>query len=167
MLLIGNPKKQSFMTISISFSCQTLGCFEAKCKVSSSTKIDTLLKAIAHHISTNTDMFILLVNGERVNSGATLGELNLDTIEDAAFQVFGRQYGRKPVIYIFSPKDMEVRIELSLTSSWKFTALYPVVPIKVWRNKDIITWDIHTKTDGTLTELNTGLDVAYLYWEAA
>ncbi|KAF8215610.1 hypothetical protein K438DRAFT_1523318, partial [Mycena galopus ATCC 62051] len=78
------------------------------------------------------------------------------------------QRGGKPVIYLYSPVEAEVSVALTLTRDWSFSAIYPVVPTKLPPSGagERIHWDVRTNLDGSLTELNTGLDVAYLYWEA-
>ena len=80
---------------------------------------------------------------------------------------------RKPVIYIFAREEMDVCVSVSLIPQWSFFALYPVVKVQ-----DIqplggkmglhqrVQWEVKTKNDGTLREKKTGLDVAYLFWEA-
>ncbi|KAJ6459127.1 hypothetical protein C8R47DRAFT_1328041 [Mycena vitilis] len=83
----------------------------------------------------------------------------------AQVDIFKSQSGRKPVIYIHSPTETEVSVALTLTREWDFSVIYPVVPIKSTTGQRI-QWNVHTHLDGSLTELNTGLDVAYLFWEA-
>ncbi|KAJ7118106.1 hypothetical protein C8R44DRAFT_982855 [Mycena epipterygia] len=55
----------------------------------------------------------------------------------------------------------------SSESAADLSAIYPVVPAKrVANGVDTIQWDVRTHLDGSLTERTTGLDVAYLFWEA-
>lgn len=75
------------------------------------------------------------------------------------------QKGGKPVIYIYSPTNVDATVRLSLTSEWRLSVVYPVVPI-TRGPKEHIEWNVRTHQDGTLTETNTGIDVAYLFWEA-
>ncbi|KAF9024434.1 hypothetical protein BDZ89DRAFT_989250 [Hymenopellis radicata] len=87
----------------------------------------------------------------------------------ATINLFRTQDGGKPVIYLFSPSEMSVRVKLSLVPEWSFSAIYPVVPQKrlvAGPMAEEIVWNVKTHSDGTLTETNTGLDVSYLYWEA-
>lgn len=56
-------------------------------------------------------------------------------------------------------------VALSLVPQWSFSAIYPVAPIKHVKNEEL-EWKVRVKPNGELTELNTGLDVAYLFWEA-
>ncbi|KAK7056622.1 hypothetical protein VNI00_002339 [Paramarasmius palmivorus] len=76
------------------------------------------------------------------------------------------QRGGKPVIYLFSPNKRESRVELSLVPEWEFSAIYPVVPIKKSSKGQHIHGSVRTTPDGHLEDLATGLDVAYLFWEA-
>ena len=79
-----------------------------------------------------------------------------------------RLLGRKPVVYLFSPKTLEADVKLSLIPQWNFSAIYPVVPIKprTVRSNEQVAWRVRTHANGDLTELTTGLDVTYLFWEA-
>ncbi|KAI3601457.1 ubiquitin family protein [Moniliophthora roreri] len=55
------------------------------------------------------------------------------------------------------------------TSMWEFSAIYPVVPIEQacsTSKGQSIEWLVKTRKDGSLTELSTGADVSYLFWEA-
>jgi len=76
--------------------------------------------------------------------------------------------GGKPVVYLFSPSDIEASVKLSLVPEWKISVIYPVVPIKAptTHSNEELTWRVRVHPSGDLTELNTGLDVAYLFWEA-
>ena len=76
--------------------------------------------------------------------------------------------GGKPVIYLFSPKMLEAEVKLSLIPQWNFSAIYPVVPIKprTVRSNEQVAWRVRTHANGDLTELTTGLNVTYLFWEA-
>lgn len=74
---------------------------------------------------------------------------------------------RKPIIYIFSPKELNVTVTLSLRSvGTRFSTIYPVVPIKYLQSGgERIEWNVRTRHDGSLTEVGTGLEVSYLFWE--
>ncbi|KAF9563453.1 hypothetical protein CPC08DRAFT_323610 [Agrocybe pediades] len=83
--------------------------------------------------------------------------------------VLRRQIGGKPVIYLFSPSPIEASVKLSLAPQWDFSAIYPVVPIEKAVGKEHhqeVTWRVRSQPNGDLKELTTGLDVAYLFWEA-
>lgn len=90
-------------------------------------------------------------------------------IEDGSIiQARQKLVGGKPVIYLFSPEEIEVSVSLSLVQEWRLSAIYPVVPVKSAVNEQgqTVLWRVQTKTNGDLTELNTRLDVSYLFWEA-
>ena len=74
--------------------------------------------------------------------------------------------GGKPIIYLFSPRTVEATVRLSLTRDWSLSAIYPSVPIADKDKGQKLEWKVQTRTDGTLHELNTELDVSYLFWEA-
>lgn len=76
------------------------------------------------------------------------------------------QCAGKPVIYLFSPETLDVTVSLALVPEWRFSAVYPVAPIKSTPLGQEITWDVRTKSNGDLTERTSGLDVSYLFWEA-
>ncbi|KAF8061673.1 ubiquitin family protein [Lyophyllum atratum] len=74
---------------------------------------------------------------------------------------------KKPVIYVFSPTDIDVSVAVTLVREMEFTAVYPIVPIqKLPPGGEKIQWDVHTGADGTLVERETGLALSSLYWEA-
>ncbi|KAF9059745.1 hypothetical protein BDP27DRAFT_1340761 [Rhodocollybia butyracea] len=89
-------------------------------------------------------------------------------------EVFEDRVAEKPVIYIFPPKgreEMDVSVTVSLVPQWKFSAVYPAVPVQPRQLQkspgECVTWDVHTHRDQTMTEKSTGLTVSYLYWEAS
>ncbi|KAG6840619.1 hypothetical protein C0991_005518 [Blastosporella zonata] len=74
---------------------------------------------------------------------------------------------KKPVIYVFSPVEIDVSIYVTLDKDMKFTAVYPIVPVqKLHPQGEKILWDVHTGSDGTLVERETGLELSSLFWEA-
>ena len=79
------------------------------------------------------------------------------------------QRGGKPVIYLRSPAPVEASVRLSLTRQWGLSAHYPQVPIKRFvegRVHEQVKWIVQTRQDGSLVESGSGLEVAYLFWEA-
>ena len=108
----------------------------------------------------------LLYQGSRpLDRRITLRELGVRDGDEV--DAFLEQIGGKPVIYLFSPEDIDATVALSLVPEWRFSALYPVVPVKQQDGGHEKThWDIRTHSDGSLTEKITGLDVSYLFWEA-
>ena len=76
---------------------------------------------------------------------------------------------RKPIIYLRSPTPIEANVRLGLTRQWKLSAHYPQVPIKSLvegRIHEQVKWLVQTQKDGSLVESGSGLEVAYLFWEA-
>lgn len=77
--------------------------------------------------------------------------------------------GQKPVIYLFPPTPTSVNVCLSLSSAWKFSAVYPLVPVKRpasgSSHGETISWNVFAEPTGQL-RLPDGLEVSYLYWEA-
>jgi hypothetical protein len=80
---------------------------------------------------------------------------------------------RKPVIYLYPPSRLlDVIVELLLTSSWSFSAVYPSPQTAIPSGENSIgaqslTWAVDAEPDGKLVEKTTGTEVTYLYWEAA
>lgn len=91
----------------------------------------------------------------------------------AAFSSSGpKQSIRKPVIYLYPPFRLpEVSVELLLTSSWSFSAIYPLPHTAMTSDEKRIpaqslTWIVEAEPDGKLVDKTSGVEVAYLYWEA-
>ncbi|KAG8777470.1 hypothetical protein FRB91_001761 [Serendipita sp. 411] len=75
---------------------------------------------------------------------------------------------RKPIIYLFSETNLIVEVSLLLSPMLSFTGVYPVSPIKTSDSgEEMIRWNVETRKDGTLLDLGTGLEVAYIYWKAS
>ncbi|KAF6748210.1 hypothetical protein DFP72DRAFT_1146391 [Ephemerocybe angulata] len=77
-----------------------------------------------------------------------------------------RQTGGKPVIYLYPPTATRISATLCLVPEWEFSAIYPVVPAKTTEAGQELKWVVDAERSGTLTEVGTGLEVSYLYWEA-
>ncbi|KAJ7463633.1 hypothetical protein FB451DRAFT_1352919 [Mycena latifolia] len=141
--------------------------------VSPATRIQRImadaLRAFEMSYCDETD-FKLTVDGAHAcfytldNSLANLGFGAGATVE----ATLGRELrGGKPVIYLFSPNIVDASVRLTLTREWDLSVIYPVVPVKrTPEGGGTIQWSVCTRPDGTLTERTTGLDVAYLFWEA-
>lgn len=80
---------------------------------------------------------------------------------------------RKPIIYLYPPSSLtDITVELSLTSSWHFSAVYPP-PLSALppgehqtTTAQSLTWAVAAEPSGALIEKATGTEVSYLYWEA-
>ncbi|KAG1736357.1 hypothetical protein EDB19DRAFT_1721864 [Suillus lakei] len=101
--------------------------------------------------------------GLRMDHKSSIGSYDVENGDSMRFWV--EQTGGKPVIYLYSPTDVDVSVKLSLSPEWSFSAIYPVVTMKQ-DNGQHIEWNVSTHQDGNLTENNSGLDVSYLFWEA-
>lgn len=120
-----------------------------------------MLALVAAHF--NDDQLWFTRDGCRVPSKGTL---KMAGFEDGdVIDVFCGQVGGKPVIYLYAPSELTASVTLSLVPQWSFSAIYPVVPIKCIKNEEL-EWKVRIKPNGELTEMNTGLDVTYLFWEA-
>lgn len=112
----------------------------------------------------------LIFNGGRLESDQTLAEVGIK----AGSTIFLVLSLRKPVIYLFSPTTLNAVIDLSLLPGLKFSALYPVVPIKEQGEtsngckvvSQCVSWKVQVLPDGTLLDKDSGSLVSYLYWEA-
>ncbi|KAF4609941.1 hypothetical protein D9613_010306 [Agrocybe pediades] len=103
-------------------------------------------------------------------------QLSLDDTPASRYMLDGdvihliyRLRGGKPVIYLLSPSLVEASVKLALAPQWDFSAIYPVVSIEKaveQAHHREVTWRVQTQPNGDLKELITGLDVAYLFWEA-
>ncbi|KAG8823707.1 hypothetical protein FRC17_009251 [Serendipita sp. 399] len=106
----------------------------------------------------------LIWNSRQLSPGESIVEYGIR--ENHIIHCVLRLRGGKPVIYLFSPHSREVQISLSLVPSWSFSALYPVKAVKKSDQGEAVDWKVVTQSDGTLVDTETGLEVAYLYWEA-
>lgn len=108
-------------------------------------------------------------NGTRLRSeGDTIQSEGWPLEDGARITCLKGQQGRKPVIYLFSPKSIDASVQLSLVPEWEFSVLYPVVPIErsAQHSNQQVSWNVKVHSNGELTHLTTGLDVSYLFWEA-
>jgi ubiquitin len=75
--------------------------------------------------------------------------------------------GGKPVIYISSPTTVHAQVSLQLKPAWSFSAIYPTTKIKSEEDGgQEILWDVMVKPNGILTDVASGSEISYLYWEA-
>ncbi|KAJ7092302.1 hypothetical protein B0H15DRAFT_833419 [Mycena belliarum] len=135
-------------------------------RMKTDTKIVRALPAIARRFGIEEEDCKMLYKGTRVHGDHT--PLSLELEDGDIVPIYRDQVGGKPVIYVFSPEAINASLILTLTPEWSLSAVYPVVPQKSLPSGvgERIQWDVRTHADGSLTEMNTGLDVAYLFWEA-
>lgn len=138
-------------------------------KVKPKTTISSICQHIEHTLGKVADSVVLQYHGRRLFCSERVCDIGWSESENEPIHVDAhlQQLGGKPVIYLFSPIEMDATLNLSLVPSWKFSTIYPVVPTKSTAlSHETFAWHVRTHADGSLTEKNTGLDVAYLYWEA-
>ncbi|KAJ6461104.1 hypothetical protein C8R45DRAFT_538584 [Mycena sanguinolenta] len=121
---------------------------------------------IAEKIGCDSSDLTYLYDGRRLAPDHTPADFDMENND--IIDMRREQRGGKPVIYVYSPTETNVSVALTLTPEWSFSAIYPVVPNKALSSGtgERIQWNVRTHLNGSLTELNTGLDVAYLFWEA-
>ncbi|KAG2037001.1 hypothetical protein BDR03DRAFT_399966 [Suillus americanus] len=101
----------------------------------------------------------LVMSGNR-----SIGSYNIKDGDSIILKVRTTSRCRKPVIYLYSPSDIDVSVKLSLIPEWSLSVIYPVVATEDHGQR--LEWNVRTHQDGSLTEHNSGLDVSYLFWEA-
>jgi hypothetical protein len=128
-------------------------------------KIESIYLAAAKKWGSGHD-WNLVFETQRCPASATIEKMGLE--DGDQLDLFIEQTGGKPVIYLFSPKTLEAEVKVSLIAQWNICAVYPVVPIKprTARSNEQVAWRVRTHSNGDLTELTTGLNVTYLFWEA-
>ena len=90
---------------------------------------------------------------------------------DAADEEPGLLLVKKPVIYLHPPSSLpDVTVELLLTSTWSFSAVYPPpqssIPSGERQTAQSLTWAVAAEPSGALVDKTSGAEVSYLYWEA-
>ncbi|KAJ7762938.1 hypothetical protein B0H16DRAFT_1368503 [Mycena metata] len=147
------------------YSCDTVGKIPSV-TVKPTTPFRKIYKFVAEKAGLDRDDFYLVFDGARFHEGQTPEDLNM--CNGDYIDVGRTQRGGKPVIYLYSPTEIDAAVALTLTREWSFSAIYPVVPTKILPSsgRQRIQWNIRTHMDGNLTETTTALDVAYLFWEA-
>ncbi|KIM37626.1 hypothetical protein M413DRAFT_30812 [Hebeloma cylindrosporum] len=139
---------------------------EFRLKVQGRKRFASIYSALAKRFGGDDHTWKLMFEGNYCHPSATIEEVGIEN-GDTLFLVLGL-IGGKPVIYLFSPATIEAGVKLSLLPQWSLSAIYPVVPIKprTAHSNEQVAWRVRTHSNGDLTELTTGLDVAYLFWEA-
>jgi hypothetical protein len=70
----------------------------------------------------------------------------------------GKNELRKPVIYLYPEKEMDISVQLNINSDSKLTTIYPKF------NRENNTWNVYAKPNGDI-QLNNKI-YPYLFWEA-
>ncbi|KAG8902597.1 hypothetical protein FRC00_013758 [Tulasnella sp. 408] len=76
---------------------------------------------------------------------------------------------RKPVIYLFPPEPMRVKVQVGLPQDWEFNVLYPAVTARRDENSSTgegIEWEVEADPNGALVSSQASTEVSYLFWEA-
>ncbi|KIM37627.1 hypothetical protein M413DRAFT_448413 [Hebeloma cylindrosporum] len=130
------------------------------------TQVKKIYSAVVKRWGRSIDGWRLMYEGDICLPYQTIESMEIE--DGDTLHLLVEQKGGKPVIYLFSPETIEAEVKLSLIPQWNLSAIYPVVPIKprTARSNEQVAWRVRTHVNGDLTELTTGLDVAYLFWEA-
>ncbi|KAJ7177128.1 hypothetical protein C8R46DRAFT_1188738 [Mycena filopes] len=115
-----------------------------------STKLAAMFLFLAHKYGLTMDDYNATYDGGRISGEDTPQSLAMEDGDTIHFY------------------KIDATVALTLTREWSFSVIYPVVPTKILPSNggQRIEWNVRTHLDGNLTETNTGLDVAYLFWEA-
>ncbi|KAG1769324.1 hypothetical protein EDD22DRAFT_817525 [Suillus occidentalis] len=131
---------------------------------SRSSRVDALLADASPILGYCPTEVMAIWGGQMMHKNRSIGSYNIKDGDSIGLHKESSLRGGKPVIYLYSPSNIDVSVKLSLTPEWTLSVIYPVVPTK--DHGQLIEWNVRTHQDGSLTEHNSGLDVAYLFWEA-
>ncbi|KAG2136981.1 uncharacterized protein EDB93DRAFT_1253836 [Suillus bovinus] len=101
------------------------------------------------------------MHGNRKIASYSIEDGDSIAIRDISYR--SRMLTKKPVIYLYSPSDIDVSVKLSLIPELSLSVIYPIVTIEDHGHR--LEWNVRTHQDGSLTEHNSGLNVSYLFWE--
>ncbi|KAG2116996.1 uncharacterized protein F5147DRAFT_810999 [Suillus discolor] len=137
-------------------------------KISREMQVDELVADIGQTLghSPASGLRILAFFGRvTMCANRTIGSYDIEDGDFIDIQVCRRRpLCKKPVIYLYSPSDIDVSVKLSLIPEWSLSVIYPVVTTEDHGRR--LEWNVRTHQDGSLTEHNSGLNVSYLFWEA-
>ncbi|GAA5970302.1 hypothetical protein JCM11641_001655 [Rhodosporidiobolus odoratus] len=125
-----------------------------------------LIQAVAKHFRLCDEEFRLAWEGQNILPEDTPAALNTEDMEHIDCHLYHE--GGKPVIYLFPPTRLpSVDVALTLSPSWDFSALYPVVDVTESQGKtSTASWTVSAGPNGNLVELSSDLSLTYLFWEA-
>jgi len=74
----------------------------------------------------------------------------------------------KPVIYLYPEQELEAEVEI--TYQGELTVLYPVGEVQRDQmfhdgQRDVVSWQVIARPDGTLLDRADGKEYSYLFWE--
>ncbi|KAG1786895.1 uncharacterized protein HD556DRAFT_1412055 [Suillus plorans] len=134
-------------------------------KISREMQVNKLVADISQTLGRHPTYIEAIFGGVRMHVNRSIGSYNIEDGDSVTIQVHnGCALAKKPVIYLYSPSDIDVSVKLSLIPEWSLSVIYPVVTTEDHGRR--LEWNVRTNHDGSLTEHNSGLNVSYLFWEA-
>ncbi|KAG1889288.1 hypothetical protein F4604DRAFT_833616 [Suillus subluteus] len=98
------------------------------------------------------------VLGEVLMHAKSIGSYNIEDGDSINSKVYvSRQ--RKPVIYLYSPSDIDVSVKLSLVPEWSLSVVYPAVTTEDHGQR--LKWNVRTHQDGKYIALRFVPRAAY------
>ncbi|TDL18886.1 hypothetical protein BD410DRAFT_792663 [Rickenella mellea] len=160
------PEKDR-ITISVCYGYSTY-----RFNIRRSAALWRFMQAFAKTCERDVDTLRFCHGGNRLVSRTKADEFGI--CEGDTIDVFDAQVGKKPIIYLSSPKTITADVTLAVVPEWSLSVVHPAVPINHYSGSNApkpssaqkIQWRVTTRPDGTLLEHNTGMEVAYLFWEA-
>ncbi|KAG8916549.1 hypothetical protein FRC01_002996, partial [Tulasnella sp. 417] len=135
--------------------------------IRASDRIDTLKMKIEQVSGVIVDDQRLIFAGIELQDRQTLADYRIPS--GATITVVYRLRGAKPVIYLFPPTSISVKVQLSLVPHWRLSAVYPQ-PIKgsfkEGRSSQNAEWHVVAQPSGMMTVEGTSAEITYIFWEA-